>query len=50
MLYFLRFVTGSSAVIPNERIKVNYMDKLAEQVHPVSPTFLRVLNLLRQYL
>ena len=50
VLYFLRFVTGSSAVIPNERIKFSYMAKLAEHVHPVSPTFFRALNLLRQYL
>ena len=50
MIFFLRFVTGSSTVIPNERIKVNYINQPASHVHPVSATCFQILNLPRQYL
>ena len=48
MIFFLRFVTGGSTVIPNERIKVNYIDQPASHVHPA--TCFKIINLPRQYL
>ena len=47
MIFFLRFVTGSSTVIPNERIKFNYIDQAASHVHPVSAACFKILNLPR---
>ena len=50
MLFVLHFATGSSTVIPKERIKVTYIDQPASHVHPLSATCFKILNLPRQYL
>ena len=45
----IRFITGSSNLIPDDIIKVEYIDQHKEYVRPIAETCFKILRLPRQY-